>query len=117
AGALGQPLAFPEVAINNVIGVIDQRRRERLDAVAFGGRRGLGHASLPFVYSKPRVEAQSCPAVTARNDGSLSVREEGVDRRKSPGRQARRPGVASERYLHARVERTRIGRVEGLRTA
>src|SRR5665213_820190 len=47
--ALGERLALPQVAVNHVVGVSDQCRRKRLDAVAFGGRRCLGHASLPCV--------------------------------------------------------------------
>src|SRR5215467_4025796 len=84
AVAFGESLALPQVAVNNIVGVIDQCGRECLDTVAFGGRRCLGrflgHASLPCSFEallKPFLKAarQSAAifvAIAARTKISIS---------------------------------------------
>jgi hypothetical protein len=48
--ALRESFALPQVAVNNVVGVVDQRRRKSLDAVAFGGRRCASAMRLSLVF-------------------------------------------------------------------
>src|ERR1700737_2765379 len=80
AVALRESLALPQVAIDNVVGVIDQRGRKRLDAVAFGGRRCLGHASLPLSFLTPRIVARPFSlAVKAKTNVSLPSPNGSVD--------------------------------------
>src|SRR5258708_19664506 len=71
AVALRESLPLPQIAVNNVVGVIDQCGRERLDAVAFGGRRCLGHASLPCLLNTARRDAAFFVVVEAKNKVSL----------------------------------------------
>ena len=59
AVALRQARALPQVAIDDIVGVVDQRRHERLDAVALGGRRCLGHVSLPLLSAAVCARAAS----------------------------------------------------------
>ena len=97
--------ALPQVAVDNVVGVIDQRGRKRLDAVAFGGRRCLGHASLPCSSNAARRGAAFCVA-EATIKISLPSPNRGVDQRKPPA-QARAGGesvdgtCSDDRYLPA----------------
>src|ERR1044071_8420859 len=49
AVALRAPRAFPQIAVHDVMGVLHQRRNERLDAVALGGWRGFGHWLLSLL--------------------------------------------------------------------
>src|SRR6478735_10037372 len=81
--AFGESLALPQVAVNDVVGVIDQCRRERLDTVAFGGRRCLGHASLPVSSSAARRGAAFF--LSLKRLSKIASPNAGVDRRKSPG--------------------------------
>src|SRR5258708_20271593 len=84
AVALRESLPLPQITVNNVVGLINQCGRERLDAVAFGRRRCLGHASLPYLLNTPRLFTAFFVVLEPRNNVPFPSPNASAHRRKTP---------------------------------